>query len=329
MAAPAVTLAPNALVDVATVEGAMSLTSSGTVDAAVTRIINAVSMSAEQFCGRKFSLGQWTDLLSAKDPGPARLVLRNPPVWQAPFIQAYAFGTAATGAPMSLTSDNDPGTESTTNADQPVTGGGQAMAFGTDYFLEDSDAGFLYRQDRWWPSAIRQRGVVQDFDALSPERSYQCAYVGGYLTIPLLSAAAAWTQGNATLLQLVIPAAHSSQLWICALAGTTGTSEPSWPASPAVGATVTDGAAIWTYIGSQSQPGSQPGSAQSMRLPWDLEAAIVEWASMLYRRIGQSLEPSSEKFLNASQTYSSAAGSRIWMPASVERVLTQYRTLSC
>lgn len=335
MAAPTVTLAPNALIDLATVLGELGLGSDPSGNP-VTRLINAVSAAAESYCSRKFALGTWTDLIAAKDPGPMRFVLRNVPVWQAPFVQAYPLGTATTGAPMYVSSDNDPGNVGTANANQPVTGGGMAMAFGTDYYLEDSDAGFLARQDRWWTSAIRQLGVVQDFDSTQVEKTYQCNYVGGYLTIPQLSAAAGWASGTAALLQLVIPAAHTSQLWICALAGATGATEPTWPASPVVGNTTTgaatsgvviDGSALWAYIGSQSQPGAQPSSKETMRIPYDLESAAIEWAVMMYRRRGQSLEPSVDKFGNASQTYT--PGGRIFMPPGVREVLDRYKFIAC
>ena len=39
----------------------------------------------------------------------------------------------------------------------------------------------------------------------------------------------------------------TQQFWRCTTPGTTGTSEPAWPASPSPGATQSDGSVVWTY----------------------------------------------------------------------------------
>ena len=64
------------------------------------------------------------------------------------------------------------------------------------------------------------------------------------------AAAPAWFASSPILLgDIVIPSSPNSHLYQCSTAGTTGSSQPTWPTG---GGTVTDGTAVWTDLGTSA-----------------------------------------------------------------------------
>lgn len=330
-------LAANALVDLATIEGELDLASDdGPIDSAIIRLINVASQTIETYCSRKFAVGSWVDLIGVPGTNRGRIMVKNPPIWQAPYVQAWPFtpsmpaGSAPnpTGAPMQITNSNDEGDPATAN--DPVNGEGQSMAFGTDYYLEDPAAGFIFRQARWVTSALHRDGITQDWDPDAVEADYQAAYVGGYVTVPQLNAALeAWPDAGAAvkLLTLLTPVSQPSQVWVAGTTAATGAEEPDWPAAPSIGASLQDGGVVWTFIGAPMALGAQPTNQDGMQLPADLEQAAIDLVVTNYRRRGQSLEQTAEKFMQASQTYTTGARGRILMSEAVSETLNRYRLI--
>lgn len=133
--------------------------------------------------------------------------------------------------------------------------------------LPESSSGPLYSE--WSASLVRQVG-----DFLVPTVSngwiYRCTTAGTSagtqptwnttLNSTTTDGTAVWTavcqpiwRASTAVLQGAYgrpksgSAAVLAQYWIATTAGTTESSEPAWPASPAAGATVTDGTVVWTY----------------------------------------------------------------------------------
>ena len=138
--------------------------------------------------------------------------------------------------------------------------------------------------------------------------------LGGWLTGPQYKAAGAWSLGAKAFGALL--RTMEGQAWVVTVAGTTAGSEPSWPAGPTAGDTLTDGSVTWTFLGS------------APTLPADLEQACIDAVTMAWARRGQNLEVTSESLGNASYSYATGAdGGRLSLPASTTDVLANYRRL--
>ncbi len=68
--------------------------------------------------------------------------------------------------------------------------------------------------------------------------------------IAAIGALPAWAASTAQAVNSQIHDGNGN-IWKCSVAGTTGATAPVWPASPASGATVTDGAVTWVFVSSQ------------------------------------------------------------------------------
>lgn len=284
-------LAPNALANLATVKAELGIADTSSDDV-VSRLINAASDACENYCGRKrfpFYRDTTTETLGVPVTFETRIRLSRKPVeFVSPAPQVYT--------------DLDPGP-------------GQ-LVDPANYFLEDPVAGFIYSRGRWRTTAVRRPDIVQDFDPGSEEETVQVVYTGGYVTQLQVDGynAAAWSSKTWTLRDLVKPAGHTSQVWQATTGGAAGVSEPTWPASPTIGQTLTDGAAVWTYTG------WVPATPRT--LPSDIEQACIDAAVTLYRRRGQDLDIRSESLLGASLSYAT----RGTLPPSAMATLSAYRS---
>lgn len=64
-----------------------------------------------------------------------------------------------------------------------------------------------------------------------------------------------------------------AQAWRCTTAGTTGSSEPSWPASPSIGTTQSDGTVTWTY---------QAAATRATTTAYSLNAIVKGYTALQY-----------------------------------------------
>ncbi|RKZ11306.1 hypothetical protein DRQ32_06245, partial [bacterium] len=109
-----------------------------------------------------------------------------------------------------------------------VVESGTTLTAGTDFTFEDHQAGGIYNAGGWNDDA--------DEDVVT-------TYYGGYLMPGVVGT---WTASTAYALGAWVKPTSPSlspRLMICTTAGTTDSTEPTWPAA---GSTVTDNAAVWT-----------------------------------------------------------------------------------
>lgn len=284
-------LAANALTTVATLRGELGLPDASQDDI-LARLINVASDAIGAWCDRTahpFWQGQSTEIIGVSVNWPARLQLTRTPYLVSP-------------APV-ISTDLDPG---------PAT-----VVPAGSYFLEDPNKGWIYSRGRWRTTAIRRPDITQDYDPGSEEETVQVVYTGGYVTPAQVDAANAspWPGASqaVALKAAVRPAGQQAENWVCTTAGTTGTAEPLWGASPTVGQTVNDGSVVWTYSGIVPVAGRT--------LPNDLEQACIDAATAFYRRRGQDLDVKSEGLIGATVNY----GPRYALPLSAVALLTPYR----
>ena len=85
-------------------------------------------------------------------------------------------------------------------------------------------------------------------DALINHSNGVTAYTMPTVYVALLYASAGeWTASTAiTAGEVVVPTTMNGHLYICTTAGTTGTTQPTWPTTS--GGTVTDGTVVWTEM---------------------------------------------------------------------------------
>ncbi len=301
----AVQLAPNALVDVATVLGELGLGSDPT-GSPITRLTNVASARIESYLQRSLVFAQRTEQYGvAGGPRPGRIQVKAHPIY--PPAQASVLG---------VTLDLDPGS---------YDGSTVTLTPGEDWWLEDATRGWIFRQSRWPSTALRRPDIVQDWDPDNVELTTQISYLAGFLTDVQIGAAGAWPGAAKTVAAglLISPAAQPDQVWCCTVAGTTGAAEPSWPASPSAQfATQADGSTVvWSFFGWSSSVATAP---QARTLPWEIEQAAIDAVVSWYRRRGQALEATAEKFGDASQTY----GTRLALPTTALELLAPFREIA-
>lgn len=75
------------------------------------------------------------------------------------------------------------------------------------------------------------------------------------LTIEIRNTTPEWQASTAKALNdQVRTTAHDGQAWQAQGAGTTAATEPTWPASPTLGATIVDNDITWEYVGPVHEP---------------------------------------------------------------------------
>lgn len=296
----ALVLAANALIDVTTVLGDLGLVSDP-AGSPVTFRINSASAAIENHCNRQLTWAARVETYGTPGaPRPARLQLQTPPIW--PPVNASV---------IQVQLDLDPGI---------FQNAAVVLTAGQDFYLEDSSRGWLFRQIRWPSTALRRPDIVQDWDPDQVELNTQVKYLGGYVTPVQVAAAVVWPTGTTpALCTLVQPASRTTQIWGCTTSGAVGGSEPSWPASPAQFATLTDGAAAWTFLGYNGTVATQP---QAATLPQDIQQAALETVTTWYRRRGQQLDITAEKFGDSSQNFGTT---RTGLPSTAVELLANYR----
>lgn len=126
----------------------------------------------------------------------------------------------------------EPGTLSITLDGVALVEGSYGTMESSEFLLEDSAAGVLYRSDQWLscPDTLGSLGLSVTYHAgfVPPD------------SISTWSTASVHTVGS-FVRPTVIP---SLLLYECTTAGTSGTPEPAWPTT--IGGTITDGTCIWT-----------------------------------------------------------------------------------
>ena len=297
----AVVLAQNALVDLATVLGELGLGADPSGNP-ITRLINVASARIESYVQRSLTFAQRVETYATPGgPRPARLQLNNCPVYP-----------PALASIVSVELDLDPGVFENVQT---------LLVPGQDFFLEDCPRGWLFRLARWPSTALRRPDLVQDWDPDNVELTTQVTYLGGFVTpVQVEAALTAWPTGTTpAAAALLIPAGHTSQVWACTVPGAVGGSEPTWGTSPSKFETIVDGAATWTFLG-YNPTGAYP---QARTLPYEIEQAAVDTVVSTYRRRGQTLEPTAERFGDASQTY----GERLDLPTSAQRLLAPFKRI--
>lgn len=269
-------LAANALVTYDTMKAELGLADDAS-QAVVERLIGAMSTRMEQAAERRFAL-QVASERHGVPPGVMRVLLDMAPVVAFADLEQYGALTAC------------------------------------DPFIEDAAAGFLTSRSGWPSTARSQPGIVRDPDPNQVVADVTLRVLGGWLTGPQYKAAGAWSLGAKAFGALL--RTMEGQAWVVTVAGTTAGSEPSWPAGPTAGDTLTDGSVTWTFLGS------------APTLPADLEQACIDAVTMAWARRGQNLEVTSESLGNASYSYATGAdGGRLSLPASTTDVLANYRRL--
>jgi hypothetical protein len=296
-------LVPTALVDLATVEGELGLTPGNVpaTDSAVARLIAAGSSAITAWLNRGLIWQQWTET-NGQVNGPARIVLINNPIYP-----------AVTASVLQVQLDLDPGI---------YEGIQTILVAGQDFYVEDCARGFLFRQETWPSTALNRMDIVQDENTDQVERTTQVIYLGGYITPVGIEQAVAWPGATTAVTggTLMTPAAQLGQVWGCtSLSGTTGASQPSWPATPAQFSTVTDGSVTWTFLGWNTTVTTTP---QARTLPYEIEQAAIETVTAWYRRRGNTTLTTAEKFGDASVTYANGQGG---LPQSAVELLRPYR----
>jgi hypothetical protein len=156
-----------------------------------------------------------------------------------------------------------------------------------DYVVEDAAAGIILRETGWTPYHLGYLGASGDARPGHEKLDVEVTYEGGYV-LP----ATQWT-GSTFVLGggFVRPSSSTNQhVFRASGDGTTGASEPSWPAS--VGGTVVDGGVTWTNVGPRT-------------LPRGLERLGLNGAVTLWRGRGKQRGIRSETVGSASRTYDS------------------------
>ncbi len=70
-----------------------------------------------------------------------------------------------------------------------------------------------------------------------------------------------WQRNTGYLaLAVIVPSSFGGYTWRCTTAGTSGSSEPAWPADPSISPTVTDGSVVWS-VGTGFRQAAQAGLA--------------------------------------------------------------------
>lgn len=285
----ALQLAANALCSLADLKSELGITDSSRDDV-LTRRINAASQVIEAYCNRKFVLTAVTELISAPLTWTPRLRASRIP------IRTEASVVVTIGA---------------------LPGPGTVLTSGSDFVIENAATGTLYSDARWYPTALRQPGIVQDWDANTEKQSIQLVYIGGYVTQPQLDNAGVWPGITKAVKQatLIKPAGFTNECWMCTTAGTSGGGEPSWGASPSQGDTKTDGSAVWTYLGTVDGTLGIPAKS----IPFDLEFAALQTAKQMSFTQGVDTTIKSESMLSYSVTY----GERSAIPPDARNMLDQ------
>ncbi len=295
-------LPATALVDIATAEFEVGITplASAPIDAAVARIISAASDAIKEYCNRHLEWNFRSET-SAQRNGPARIVVKDTPIY--PSISASV---------LQVQLLLDPGV---------FEGVTTILVNGQDFYVEDCDRGFLFRQMRWPSTTLRRPDIVQDEDLDAAELTTQVNYLAGYLTVPQILQAVPWPGGATTPAAglVMTPASQLGQVWGCTTPGVTGGVQPTWPGTPAQFATVTDGAAVWTFLGWNSTVTTLP---QARTLPYSIEQAAIETFTTWWRRRGKTVETTMEKFGDASVSF--GPDERDSLPPSVCKLLNPY-----
>lgn len=284
-----------ALVSLAQLKSELSVTTSDADDSMVLKI-NAASEQIEEYCSRSFALAALTEQRAIGLTRPARLWLQRSPLVTL----------------VSVLTDSQPGPGAVLD----------------EYVIEDATKGKLFRRARFSPTGLRQPGIIGDFEPGTAQQSLQVNYLGGFITRPMVDAAGAWPGAttSTSLGVLVIPASRPTQLWLAssatvdgtaALAGSTGASEPSWPASPAVGATLTDGELTWTYRGTP---------AAAVNLPGAVVQVALQLAGNMVASRGQNTTVQSESLMSYSVTYGDAS-ERGTLTAGMQAALMKWRRI--
>lgn len=301
-------LAQNALIDLATVLGELGL-ASDPAGTPVTRRINGASHAIERYLGRSLWWSERAEVYgSGGNPGDSRISLKSNPIW--PPVGASV---------IEVQLDLDPTEYESTN---PFV-----FVQGKDFYVESYSKGLLFRAARWPTTAIRRGDIVQDWSPNEIELDTQVTYLCGYVTpVAIAAALTAWPGASTSPAggTLLCPASQPNQVWgltpTTVPQGSTGSTEPSWPASPAQFATQTDGTTTWTFLGWGPAVATNP---QAATLPYDIQQAAIDTVVTWYRRKGSSLEPTASKFGDASQTY----GARLGLPTPAIELLRPYRRI--
>lgn len=294
-----------ALVDIATAEGEVGIVplASSVIDAAVGRIVSGASGAIREYVGRNLEWGVRTDLVASVN-GPPRIVLNDAPIY--PKISSSV---------LSVQLQLDPGV---------FEGELTTLVAGQDFYVEDCDRGFLFRQGRWPTTALHRPDIVQDQDTNAAELTTQVSYLAGYVTAVQILQAVVWPGAATTPAAglIITPSTQLTQVWGCTTSGVTGGSQPAWPATPAQFATVTDGGAIWTFLGWNTTVATLP---QARTLPYALEQAAIDCFVTWWRRRGNTLETKNEKFGDSSVDFGN--DERYSLPPSTRTLMNPYRTV--
>lgn len=272
-------LAANALVDYATVKAQLRL-SSDTDQVLIEGFINAASGLITAFCNRQLAYAAGIAERKAGF-GEPDLLLDVTPV-------------AVLGS---------------------ITRSSDGYVYPQDsYELMDAGMGQVWNDAGWpWTAQLRPGVTLLTLDqqAGTEKKDYLVRYAGGFITGPMALAAAAWPGASKTIAVglLCKPTGQPTQLWRATPADAaaslvTSSGEPSWPASPAVGDTLTDGTVVWVYLGTVGSAG-QPGTAVSC--PADLAQACATEVIARYRSSTRDPTITSESVGAASRTYGGVA----------------------
>jgi hypothetical protein len=291
-------LAANALTDYATVAAELGL-GGATDQALIERLIGAASGALDRFCERGLAY-QVGIVEPAPMYGSPKLLLQRTPL-------------VAVGQ---------------------VLIDGAALA-GTDYDLAtygDREQGYIWRDAGWqWSALLRAGRFVANLTAdQSPQTEKKRAtvnYAGGFITPPQAYSVSAWPGAFAAIpvgtLCLGNGAGALAQVWVASpvdplQALTTGAAQPTWTASPAVGATIADANVSWAYLGTAGAAGAR-GTAVS--LPPELEEACIITAKAFYRERRDNPNVKSESMLGVSMSYDRSGG----LPQQAMDLASHYR----
>ena len=136
---------------------------------------------------------------------------------------------------------------------------------------------------------------------------------------------------------LVVPSganSNSAQLWKCTTAGTSGSVQPTWPASPtAFSTTQTDGSVTWTYQGTVDKTSATSyvsdtaiAGAYSTGSLWTAAEPLVSTSPVIANAIG-SAASLTQRAMNTSQHVSDGATVETVYCCSIRSVQIGFRAL--
>lgn len=276
----------NALTDYATVAADLGLSGS-TDQSLIERFINVASGAISRFTMRDLEY-QATVTESVALPGGPKLLLQRTPI-----VLVTSIVVTQGADPI------DP----------------------SEWYVYDAEVGIIWRDAGWpWSAQFRpDLNFTRDQMPGLENKVGTVVYSGGYITSPQAYGAAAWPGATTAVVlgTLARPSAHTTQLWMATVAGTSGGTEPSWPSSPSVGATITDGGVTWTYQGTAGSTGS---AGTAVTLPPELEEAAIITTKAMYRERKDNPNVTREGLLGVTQEVS-----RDWLPRQAQALAMPFK----